>query len=1026
MNSYRLEEHLKIVCEQNARYENLYSTWTLNKRTCSDLLKNVVIQYPHFSMHDASHSDTVISNIEMLLGERVKNLSPTDTWLLLHAAYAHDLGMVIQWKALEDTWTQPSFQEELDHLETFSDNDLCKAVQFIRSTHSLKSERTWPLKASRYVRLINAAIFRGKHAQTSQEYIDYSSPEFGLDLGHNGMIQSRIIKLLGQICMLHTMPLNHVMSLDPDTNGYKSDYAHPRFIAMMLRLGDLLDIDNGRFNTGSIAVAGGLPEASRSHYEKHEATTHILITPSEICFRSNCPDNASYLEARTFVNWLEQEVNFLTINWSKIAPDDLGGYAPHFDNKELLIDGVPDIEGVAGLKLTISQEKAFQIIEGASIYDDSLVFLREVLQNALDATKLQLWNDLCDDTYMAWMGSLDKARLQTLQPYDIDQKIYDNYPITVEVSTIDDNHIKIQVTDRGTGIAVEDFKRMCNVGESFESCKQLRNTINEMPNWLRPTAGFGIGLQSIFLVADKFTIDTCTGQEAYHAVIYSRKKGGYLQLAQTSATLPRGTIVCIETNIPKNLIQSSKNILHPIKVAPFFDPMDSGNIPYAHYLLNIAFESFEAPLFPLFARSPQFTFPFKRETNNAIFSIGKGGWALWENRYWYKWIPTKGFISIWDTKEAVLETLDFSAYQRSGNAFRFKGVVIGSFGSPCFPPFTMDIYGMDTKNNITLNRASFTTKGKHHLERLHRQNVRIACDVLLHKLRSNHSDPYLGFAAKGVFRNLDSYLLWLLCDTQQRPLIPQKAIQVITTHVRARIRIKRSNKYKESEIPVRNLILNTIEDTPCCLSSSRNSDHLDFLFPLENAAPNLIITDSALIDNLSHSYYLKTLAMGKVSHISMTYCTWQDSISPIEVSPSMRSRIVLSMSRNSANIDFTTDLSLRSATFAIKGYDSIAVDSLPAGVRKPVGLNSAWMVCPFTSNDEDKRKMQKWSKEIFIRQILTSESFLRVVDWVEHHSIYCPPPSRDEIIKNYKALLGEYYDVAEKVDNSAPNSPNLL
>lgn len=135
---------------------------------------------------------------------------------------------------------------------------------------------------------------------------------------------------------------------------------------------------------------------------------------------------------------------------------------------------------------------------------------------------------------------------------------------------------------------------------------------------------------------------------------------------------------------------------------------------------------------------------------------------------------------------------------------------------------------------------------------------------------------------------------------------------------------------------------------------------------------------------------------------------------------------MLSMSRNSANIDFTTDLSLRSATFAIKGYDSIAVDSLPAGVRKPVGLNSAWMVCPFTSNDEDKRKMQKWSKEIFIRQILTSESFLRVVDWVEHHSIYCPPPSRDEIIKNYKALLGEYYDVAEKVDNSAPNSPNLL
>ena len=73
------------------------------------------------------------------------------------------------------------------------------------------------------------------------------------------MIQPRLIKLLGQICALHTKPNEKVLELEYQTNGFGSDYAHPRFISMMLRLGDLLDIDNNRFNTGAELSFGGLP-----------------------------------------------------------------------------------------------------------------------------------------------------------------------------------------------------------------------------------------------------------------------------------------------------------------------------------------------------------------------------------------------------------------------------------------------------------------------------------------------------------------------------------------------------------------------------------------------------------------------------------------------------------------------------------------------------------------------------------------------------------------------------------------------
>ena len=115
--------------------------------------------------------------------------------------------------------------------------------------------------------------------------------KFDLDLGHNGLIQPRLIKLLGQICAIHTESTEKALDLDYQTNGFDSDYAHPRFVAMLLRLGDLLDIDNGRFNTGAELSFGGLPATSIPHKEKHESTTQLLVTPAEISFRSDCPNS---------------------------------------------------------------------------------------------------------------------------------------------------------------------------------------------------------------------------------------------------------------------------------------------------------------------------------------------------------------------------------------------------------------------------------------------------------------------------------------------------------------------------------------------------------------------------------------------------------------------------------------------------------------------------------------------------------------------------------------------------------------
>lgn len=61
-------------------------------------------------MHDASHSEAIISKMEMLLGDRIERLSPTDTWLLLHAAYTHDLGMILTWDDVKKLGNRPNFR----------------------------------------------------------------------------------------------------------------------------------------------------------------------------------------------------------------------------------------------------------------------------------------------------------------------------------------------------------------------------------------------------------------------------------------------------------------------------------------------------------------------------------------------------------------------------------------------------------------------------------------------------------------------------------------------------------------------------------------------------------------------------------------------------------------------------------------------------------------------------------------------------------------------------------------------------
>lgn len=74
------------------RYEVLWHAWNQNKRWIAQLLQGTMLSFSTFSRHDESHAQTVLHNIEMILGEnRVGLLSASDCFLILHTVYIHDI-----------------------------------------------------------------------------------------------------------------------------------------------------------------------------------------------------------------------------------------------------------------------------------------------------------------------------------------------------------------------------------------------------------------------------------------------------------------------------------------------------------------------------------------------------------------------------------------------------------------------------------------------------------------------------------------------------------------------------------------------------------------------------------------------------------------------------------------------------------------------------------------------------------------------------------------------------------------------
>ena len=538
--NYSLEKHLEASCAADPDYNLLLDAWRLNKKNLPNALSTIASYFPHYSRHDDSHSMTLLDNIQRLLGrDRVERLGPTDTFLILMAGLTHDLGMYMSYTFLEEEWDKPEMADLLTTYASSADKQISDAAnlllnQRLRPDDPAKGFK-WALELRNAVTLIIAQQMRGGHGDRSKDYLNKKDDLFA-KMAHDfycDAFPSRYLSLLADVAHLHGANFGELMELPHEDDGLRGDKVHPRFIACMIRLGDLLDVDSNRFNDFTLSTLKEMPESSKAHFDKHQAVKHLLISPDGIEAELDCPTDASYRVARELFDMLEKEVEKQSQNWNRIAPADLGGLPPvlHNDSIKIYYKGAKTRPELRNLRFDISSKRTFEMLKGGAIYEDpGRVFIREIVQNAMDATKLQIWKDM--DYYFPYELSNPKREISSEADIkfasDVPQSIYNRYPINLKVEFDQEKQVvRVVCEDWGTGISEESLIRMTSqVGASRKADKDYEAMVEKMPYFLQPTAAFGLGLQTVFYVANEFTVDTHYPGETTRRIVFRSSVDG--------------------------------------------------------------------------------------------------------------------------------------------------------------------------------------------------------------------------------------------------------------------------------------------------------------------------------------------------------------------------------------------------------------------------------------------------------------------------------------------------------------------
>ena len=324
------------------------------------LSKDVIRFFPTFTLHDGTHLAGVCKWMIRLLGDKKDDLTAEEAAMLVMAACCHDIGMSVsddQRKELEAELATGDYTEEwLEYFRKYPGDEV--------AYHESRTVTEEMLR--KYI--------RENHSRRISEQLPYEWPDV---LTRRGIHRETLIR----VCESHGESLSELLDLLPLAD------CDLNLCVVLLRLADLLDYDAARAPERLFRHLGlDHPETaeqkiSREEWNKNRSGWFGEIREGMITYTARFADPQTEHEVMGYLAWLRSELI--------LCNEFLSRFSKRWQGLELPYRVVENVERVgyeAGdFHLTMDQDRILELLTGENLYSDPGVFVRELLQNAIDA-----------------------------------------------------------------------------------------------------------------------------------------------------------------------------------------------------------------------------------------------------------------------------------------------------------------------------------------------------------------------------------------------------------------------------------------------------------------------------------------------------------------------------------------------------------------------------------------------------------------------------------------------------------------
>lgn len=391
----------------------------------SEILEFVRKTHPSFTSHNIQHSWRILNRIEAIITQKAqKQLSSLEIVSFIIATAFHDVGMI---------------------------ND-----KMGRKEHHLSSEELTLRYLSDNLTIVN----------------DYLP---------------RLAKSIGFIIRSHGLSWESMTSTElfKQTERILEQKLRVRLLSVFLRLGDLLDLDSERICDAvrQYAIGDTMDDTTIAHHLRHKKVTHFYYNPDHIEISVNADSKEEHMIWSQWLGYIEKEILHANTYVFRDGLDLFSLPAPNLNIKK-----APGATyNIWPLRFEIDEKGKLWDVISKSIYTKRFDFIREVIQNAIDAT-------------LSFVFNMNSSKINGLIP-----RLWslEGYRPCVIVS-FSEKQNTLTIIDNGIGMDKFDLQNfLFRVAETGYSNKNVKRDI-AFPS----IAKFGIGFVSCLVRANTIYIYT--------------------------------------------------------------------------------------------------------------------------------------------------------------------------------------------------------------------------------------------------------------------------------------------------------------------------------------------------------------------------------------------------------------------------------------------------------------------------------------------------------------------------------------